>query len=131
MIRTSMDRTGVRVGNVTWGFALALIFGAMAIAVPSARAQVLYGSITGTVTDASGAVIPAITVTVTNQGTGDIRSTKANGQGVYNVLDVLPGVYTLSIAQTGGFAGYEYNHIEIEVNRQVRVDVALHIQIGR
>ena len=78
MIQTSMDRTGVRVGNVIRGFALALMFGAMAIAVPTARAQVLYGSITGTVTDASGAVIPAITVTVTNQGTGEVRTTKSN-----------------------------------------------------
>src|ERR1035437_6147074 len=126
MIQTSMDNAGVRVGNVTWGFALALIFGAMAIAVPSARAQVLYGSITGTVTDASGAVIPAITVTVTNQGTGEVRSTKANDQGVYNVLDVLPGIYTLSIAQAGGFAGYQQKDIQIEVNRQVRVDVTMH-----
>jgi hypothetical protein len=38
MIQTSMDRTGVRVGNVIRGFALALMFGAMAIAVPTARA---------------------------------------------------------------------------------------------
>jgi hypothetical protein len=62
MIQTSMDRTGVRVGNVIRGFALALMFGAMAIAVPTARAQVLYGSITGTVADASGAVVVAATI---------------------------------------------------------------------
>ena len=126
MIQMSRNSMGVRVGNMIRGFALALIFGAMAIAVPSARAQVLYGSITGTVTDASGAVIPAILVTLTNQGTGDLRDTKANNQGLYNILDILPGVYTLSIAQTGGFAGYQQKDIQIEVNRQVRVDVTLH-----
>ena len=37
----------------------------------SASAQVLYGSITGAVTDKTGAVVPGVTITITNQGTGE------------------------------------------------------------
>ena len=59
----------------------------------AAHAQVLYGSLTGTVTDKTGAVIPNVPVTITNQATGAVRTEKANGEGVYNLLDVLPGTY--------------------------------------
>ena len=40
----------------------------------SAHAQILYGSITGTVTDKTGAVIPGVAVTITNQGTAAVRT---------------------------------------------------------
>lgn len=98
---------------------------AMVFSSVAAHAQILYGSLTGSVTDKTGAVIPNVDVTLTNQQTGEIRSEKANGQGVYNILDVLPGVYTLSVKPTGNFAGYTQRNIQLEVNRQVRVDVAL------
>jgi hypothetical protein len=42
----------------------------------TANAQILYGSITGTVSDKTGAVIPGVAVTLTNQGTGAVRSTR-------------------------------------------------------
>lgn len=99
---------------------VALLFGGIA-----AHAQILYGSVTGTVTDKTGAVIPNVTVILTNQQTGEVRSERAGGQGVYNVLDVLPGVYTLSVNPTGNFGGFKQKDIQLEVNRQVRVDVVL------
>ena len=46
---------------------------------------------TGTVADKTGAVVPNVAVTITNQGTGEVRTEKANGDGSFNVLDVLPG----------------------------------------
>ncbi len=99
---------------------VALFFGSIA-----AHAQILYGSVTGAVTDKTGAVIPNVTVTITNQQTGEARSERAGGQGVYNILDVLPGVYTLSVNPTGNFGGFKQKDIQLEVNRQVRVDVVL------
>ena len=61
-----------------------LLFGVALCAVifstSVAHAQILYGSLTGTVSDKTGAVIPGITVTITDQGTGQIRSDK-NGRG--------------------------------------------------
>jgi len=92
----------------------------------TANAQILYGSITGTVSDLTGAVIPGVTVTLTNQGTGALRNTTANGGGTYLLLDVLPGVYTVSVPAKGNFAGTSIKDIQIEVNRQGRVDITLH-----
>src|ERR1035441_9324278 len=106
MIQTSMDKAGVRVGNVTWGFALVLIFFAMAIAVPAARAQVVYGSITGNVQDKTGAVIADATVIVTNQATGETRTTTTNSSGEYHVVDLAPGPYTVSIKASSAFAAF-------------------------
>jgi len=97
----------------------------MLLASSAANAQILYGSITGTVTDKTGAVIPNVTVSIIDQGTGAVRTDQSNGSGMYNILNVLPGVYTLSVAKTGNFAGFSQKDIQLEVNRQVRVDVML------
>ena len=92
----------------------------------AANAQILYGSITGTVTDTAGAVIPGAAVTLINQGTGATRSITANEGGTYLLLNVLPGAYTVSVPAKGNFAGTSVKDIQIEVNRQVRVDITLH-----
>jgi len=90
-----------------------------------ANSQVLYGSLTGTVADKLGAVIPGATVTITNQGTGEARSTKANGLGSWDILDVLPGAYSVSVPAQGSFGGFAEKDVQIEPNRQVRVDIVL------
>ena len=92
----------------------------------AANAQILYGSITGTVSDTAGAVIPGAAVTLINQDTGATRSIAANEGGTYLLLDVLPGAYTVSVPAKGNFAGTSVKNIQIEVNRQVRVDITLH-----
>src|SRR5580693_4910704 len=74
---------------------------AMLLSSGAVHAQILYGSITGTVTDKTGAVVPNAAITLTNQGTGEVRAEKVNGEGAYDILDVLPGTYTLSISSTG------------------------------
>lgn len=90
-----------------------------------AQAQVLYGSLTGTVTDKAGAVVPNVAMTIANQQTGDLRTTRSSGEGIYTFLDVLPGTYVLSIAQSGNFGGYAQKNITVQVNQQVRIDIAL------
>jgi hypothetical protein len=97
----------------------------LALAVVSAHAQVLYGSISGTVSDKSGAVIPNVTVNLTNQDTGALRTAGTSNTGEYVLLDVLPGTYTVEVPKTGNFAAYRAQGIQLEVNRQVRVDIAL------
>ncbi len=103
----------------------AIAFLALLMMSSAAQAQVLYGSITGTVSDKTGAVVPNVLVTITNQATGGSRGQKANGDGSYNLLDVLPGTYTLVIAQSGNFAGFTQKNITVSVNQQVRIDVTL------
>jgi hypothetical protein len=63
----------------------------------SASAQSGAGSIQGTVTDPTGAVIPGATVHVVNKGTGVALDTKANGVGFYQVPGLNTGTYTVSI----------------------------------
>ena len=41
------------------------------------------------------------------------------------LLDVLPGTYTVVVPQTGNFAAYKAQGIQVEVNRQVRIDIML------
>ena len=99
---------------------LAICFGSMTV-----NAQVLYGSITGTVSDRTGAVIPGGTVTITDQGTKAVRSATVNGQGTYLFLDVLQGVYTVSVPAKGNFGGSAVKNVSVVVNSQVRVDIVL------
>jgi hypothetical protein len=93
----------------------------------SARAQVLYGSLTGTVTDSTGSVIPNTPVVLTNQGTSEARTVTTNEQGEYAVRDLAPGVYTVSVSQSGNFAGFAQKNVAINANQQARVDVALQL----
>jgi len=88
-------------------------------------AQVLYGSLTGQITDKTGAVVPNAAITLTDQNTGAVRTTTAGTTGVYMLLNVLPGVYTVSVAPTQNFAAFSQKNIQIEPNRQVRSDIAL------
>lgn len=88
------------------------------------HAQILYGSVTGTVTDKTGAVVPGAAVTLTNPGTGEVRNTVADAVGNYNFVDVLPGTYSVSVKKNG-FNAYLQKNIPLEVNHQIRIDVQL------
>ena len=74
--------------------------GALTTSVPAA-AQDFRGAITGRVTDTSGAVLPGVTVTLTNVATNVASSTTANSDGVYNLLYLRPGTYTVTIELQG------------------------------
>ncbi len=74
---------------------------AVTLAPPSAIAQADLGSISGTVTDASGAVIAKASITLTNTATGAVRTSVTNSTGGYSVSQLLPGTYTVSITANG------------------------------
>jgi hypothetical protein len=114
-----------RISDHTKALCMVLALLALLVGSGAARAQVLYGSISGTVTDPSGAVIPNAAITLTNQDTGEVRTGAANGVGEYALLDVLPGTYSISVRPKGNFATSTQKNIQVEVNRQVRVDVTL------
>jgi hypothetical protein len=56
----------------------------MSTFMPSAFAQVISGTISGTVQDSSGAIIPNASVVLTNQATGDHRTSKSNSAGLFS-----------------------------------------------
>jgi outer membrane receptor protein involved in Fe transport len=93
---------------------------------PRASAQVLYGSVVGTVSDPSGAVIPGATVTLTAKQTGTERTDKADEGGRYSFVNVLPGVYEVKIVATG-FKAFVARELDASPNTIQRVDAKLEV----
>jgi outer membrane receptor protein involved in Fe transport len=89
-------------------------------------AQTETGQITGTVTDPTGAAIPNAKVTVISSGTGATRIVNSSGDGSYNVTNLLPGEYTISVE----VAGFTRNDRRVNVavgsraGQDFRLDVA-------
>ena len=82
------------------------------------------GTILGTVTDISGAVIPNAKVTITNTGTGITHVTETTGAGDYAVPDLVPGPYRVDVEATG-FSKAQVGGTTLQVAQQVRVNVTL------
>jgi Carboxypeptidase regulatory-like domain/TonB-dependent Receptor Plug Domain len=83
-------------------------------------------TITGSVTDATGAVVPNANVTVTDTATGTATSTHTNGDGVYVVSGLNVAVYSVSIAKTG-FKQYTVNGVELHPATTATVNGSLAI----
>ena len=75
---------------------------------PASRAQQQLGAIQGTIVDQSRAVLPGVTITVTNIATGVARTALSNETGVYRVLSLEPGRYRIT-AELEGFRGAAQN----------------------
>ena len=67
----------------------------------AALADELYARVRGTVTDSSGAVVPGVTLKITNVGTNATKTTTSGSDGSYEFINLIPGVYTLSATKTG------------------------------
>jgi Carboxypeptidase regulatory-like domain/TonB dependent receptor-like, beta-barrel len=65
------------------------------------NAQVLYGSVAGTVTDQTGAVVPNAAITIVNDNTGLTRNTTSGTAGDFRIIDLPAGTYTLSVTAQG------------------------------
>ncbi|MCC7154238.1 MAG: TonB-dependent receptor [Bryobacterales bacterium] len=90
------------------------------------NAQTATGQITGTISDASGAVIPGAKVTVNSEQTGLSRSTTANSTGNY-AFPLLPvGVYTVTVEQQG-FSTAKRTNINLNVDQVLRLDLELSV----
>ena len=84
------------------------------------------GSILGTVRDASHAAVTGVTVTATNAATNFTRETKSDSEGEYRLLALPPGAYRVT-ATAPGFEQFVTNDIDLKVNDQLRIDVALKV----
>src|ERR1041385_5197263 len=87
-----------------------------------------FGSIDGETRDATGAIVVAVTVTVTNNGTNAVRTAITNEAGVYSFPSLAPGTYTLR-AERSGFKTVVRNQVELQVQQAARVDFVL--QVGQ
>src|SRR3954447_9025215 len=100
LLRRSPHR--VSKGNhAVFAFFATLIFALCFFASHAAWSQSASGTITGTVTDPTGAVIPNANVVLENVATGMKFTTVSNGTGFFNFAAVAPGTYNLAITASG------------------------------
>jgi hypothetical protein len=90
----------------------------------AAFAQAVNGTVVGTVTDSTGAVVPDALVTITEVNTNAARSVHTDANGYYSFPDLAPGTYRVRVEKQG-FATAERNQIPVAVNSTVRADLQL------
>ena len=95
----------------------------MLVSIPVA-AQVLYGSIVGTVTDEANLAVPGATVTITHAETNQARETTSNETGNYSFPNVAAGTYRVDVTLPG-FQSFRAQDIVVRLNTAVRVDAKL------
>ncbi len=89
-----------------------------------ARAQALYGSIVGNVTDAQGAVVPGVVLVATNTGTALKVEATTDVTGAYIFRNLPTGTYDLSATLTG-FRQHEQRSVPVEAGNPVRINIVL------
>src|SRR5579864_6354499 len=94
------------------------------LAAASLSAQTFRGTILGTVTDPSGAVIAGAKVTVKNVGTGLERTTETSADGSYSLPELPIGSYTVTVTQSG-FQTFVATGVTVDVATERRIDAAL------
>src|SRR5262249_54031615 len=107
--------------------AAVLLLSAMLLGLGFPRAtgaQVLYGSLTGNVTDQSGAIVTDAKVEVLNVATNISTTVTTDERGSYLVSELQPGIYKVTIS-AGSFKTVEQTDVRVDANTVRRVDVQL------
>src|SRR5580704_19102502 len=85
------------------------------------------GTITGTLTDQSGAAVPGAVVVVRNTDTGIDRTTTSNDSGIYIATFLQPGHYEVSVSKAG-FARLIRKDLTLQVGQTVSIDFSMPVQ---
>jgi len=103
-----------------------VIVALMLLALVSVQAfgQSTYATVSGTVGDTTGAVLPGVEITATNNATGVVSTVLSNESGAYNFASLLPGVYKVS-ASLPGFQTKTFTDVQLGNAAQVRLNFAL------
>jgi hypothetical protein len=103
------------------------LYGALLALIVAAGLQgQTFGTITGEVTDQTGAAVPGAAVTIRNTGTNGIRNATTNEAGIYSVPALNPGMYEVR-AETPGFKAATRAGIELQVQQTARINFSLEI----
>ena len=101
-----------------------VLFAFVLAVASSLAAQTFRGTILGTVTDASGAVVPGAKVSVKNLATGLERTSEASADGSYTLPELPIGTYSVTVTQSG-FQTSITSNVVVDVATERRVDVVL------
>ncbi len=94
----------------------------------AAYGQIGTSTITGRVTDASGAVVPNVNVTVVQPSTNFTSTTTTNAEGIYRVLSLQPSMYRMTF-ESAGFKKVIRDNVELRTGDTLAVDIAM--QVGQ
>jgi Carboxypeptidase regulatory-like domain len=92
----------------------------------SALAQAGRGSVSGTVTDPNGAVVPGSQVTLLNKATGVSQHTVTSGAGLYTFISLNPGKYQVTASQSG-FSSVAQDNVTVNVDQTSQVNITLRV----
>jgi hypothetical protein len=106
-----------------------LAFFVLTFCLPVLRAQLYTGSVSGTVTDPSGAAVPSANLTLTDVDKGFTYHATSDSDGRYLMGQVPPGTYNLSI-ETPNFQSQRKEAIKIDVNQNVSINFELKIGLA-
>ncbi|MDQ3750822.1 MAG: carboxypeptidase-like regulatory domain-containing protein, partial [Acidobacteriota bacterium] len=108
---------------------LATLF-CLALFAGSTFAQQITATVSGTITDPAGAVVPGAAVTAASIETGLAKTATTNDNGQYTIAFLQPGSYNITIEKTG-FASVSRENIKLEVAQTASVDIALGVTAGQ
>ncbi len=111
-------RQPVSIRAIVWTFALVLVASA------SAFAQFDRGTLSGTIKDQQGGVVPGVTVTVTNQATQQARSSVTDGSGFFTLPLLEPSRYDIT-AELDGFKKVTRQNVQLDAGASLTLDFAL------
>ena len=106
---------------IWWSLAILALTAALSV-----HAQVAGGTLSGTVTDKSGAVIPGAQITIRNVATGLVRNNTTDSAGFYTAPNLLPGTYAMTISSPG-FATQVRSGINLTVGAQQVLNITMEV----
>lgn len=111
-----------KVSYLTFIFSVALAM--LFISPDNSLAQVLYGSLTGNVTDQTNAIVPNAQIEVKNINTGTVKTAATDANGIYLFNDLTPGNYQITV-RLSSFKTFIGNDIRVDANNTFRFDAQL------
>ncbi|MEJ7605757.1 MAG: carboxypeptidase-like regulatory domain-containing protein, partial [Bryobacteraceae bacterium] len=98
----------------------------LALCTSWADAQSTSGTLTGVVTDPSGAVVPGAKITLKNEGSGDLRRSLTNSEGFFNFAAVPASNYELNV-EAPGFLTYQISGLAVQGAERRNVDISMKV----
>ena len=106
--------------------ALAVLLCGLTALVPAVNAQVASGALVGTVTDASGAIVPDAEVTASNAATQQRRTVQTNAQGFYAIEPLLAATYDVTVKKVG-FQVFAAQNVRLDAGSRVQINAILQV----